>query len=71
VPFTDREDRNYDWYTDKGTRDSPKKAPQKHREQNDEWRNRQSGACNTRLQITSDKKLDKIQAHEHSKAKLP
>src|SRR5262245_8798151 len=71
VLLADGEDCDHYGEPDKSARDSPKKAPKKYREQDDEWRHRQSSARNPRFKVASNNELDEVQTYEHSKTNLP
>jgi hypothetical protein len=69
VLLADREDCDHYGESNKSARDSPKEAPEKYHKQDDEWRHRQSSACNPRFKIASNDELNEIQANEHGKNK--
>src|SRR4029453_14092806 len=71
VLLANREDCNHYWKSNKSACDSPKEAPKKYREQDDEWRHGQSSACNPGFKIAPDNELNEIQANEHGKTNLP
>src|SRR5215471_1881521 len=71
VLLADRQNGDRDRQADKSAGDPPEKAPEKYREQDNEWRHGQSGAGNSRLEIAAYDELNDVETYKHSKADLP